>query len=111
MKRASAPPSAVPFTPERFADPAKRKCWRKEKGMRVLKLWSDKYRLTSVNLFIYEPSDFDVEYARAWFLDLREGLNVPIVSLDTLLTMKRETGRPQDLAGIDALPDVVDHGR
>jgi hypothetical protein len=53
----------------------------------------------------------DVEYARAWRLNLREGLSVPIVSLDTLLTMKREAGRPQDLADIDALLEVADHGR
>jgi hypothetical protein len=31
---------------------------------------------------------------------LRKGLSVPIVSLEALLTMKREAGRPQDLADI-----------
>jgi hypothetical protein len=102
---------AVPVTPEQFADPLNRKRWREEKDMRVLKLWSDKYRLTPVYLFIYEPFDFDVEYGRARRLDLREGWSVPIVSLDTLLRMKREAGRPQDLADIDALLEVADHGR
>jgi hypothetical protein len=103
--------SAVPVTPEQFADPANRKRWREEKEMRVLKLWSDKYRLTPVDLFIYEPFDFTVEYARAQHLELREGLSVPIVSLEALLTMKREAGRPQDLADIDALLELADHGR
>jgi hypothetical protein len=102
---------AVPVTPEQFADPANRRRWREEKDMRVLKLWSDKYRLTPVDVFIDEPFDFHVEYARAWRLDLREGLSVPIVSLDTLLTMKREAARPQDLADMDALLQVADHGR
>lgn len=102
---------AVPVTPEQFADPANRKRWREEKEMRVLKLWSDKYRLSPVDIFIYEPFDFAAEYARAERLELREGLSVPIVSLEALLTMKREAGRPQDLADIDALLEVADHGR
>ena len=102
---------AVPVTSEQFADPANRKRWREEKEMRVLKLWSDKYRLSPVDIFIYEPFDFAVEYARAERLELREGLSVPIVSLEALLTMKREAGRPQDLADIDALLEVADHGR
>jgi hypothetical protein len=101
---------AVPVTPEEFADPANRKRWREEKEMRVLKLWSDKYRLSPVDIFIYEPFDFAVEYARARRFELREGLSVPIVSLEALLTMKREAGRPQDLADIDALLEVASLG-
>ena len=102
---------AVPVTPEQFADPANRKRWREEKEMRVLRLWSDKYRLSPVDIFTDEPFDFAVEYARAQRLELREGLSVPIVSLEALLTMKREAGRPQDLADIDALLEVADLGR
>jgi hypothetical protein len=102
---------AVSVTPEQFADPANRERWREEKEMRVLKLWSDKYRLGPVDIFIYEPFDFVVEYARAQRLELREGLTVPIVSLETLLRMKREAGWPQDLADIDALLEINDRGR
>ena len=58
-----------------------------------------------------KPFDFIVEYARAQRLELREGLIVPIVSLEALLTMKREAGRPQDLADIDALLEIAEHGR
>ena len=48
--------------------------------MRVLKLWREKYRLTPVDIFIYEPFDFAVEYTRAQRLELHKGLRVPIVS-------------------------------
>jgi hypothetical protein len=102
---------AVPVTPEQVADPANRKLWREEKDMRVLKLWSDTYRLTPVDIFIYEPFDFDMENARALHLDLGEGLRVPIVSLEALLEMKREAGRPQDLADMDALREVASRGQ
>jgi hypothetical protein len=54
---------AVPITPEQFADPANRKRWLEEKEMRVLKLWSDQYRLSPVDIFVYEPFDFAVEYS------------------------------------------------
>jgi len=35
---------SIPITPEQFAEPALREQWRKEKGMVVLKLWSDLHR-------------------------------------------------------------------
>lgn len=81
------------------------------KEMRVLRLWSDRYRLSSIDIFVYEPFDFALEYARAQRLELRKGLPVPIVSLEALITMKREAGRAQDLADIDALLETADYGR
>jgi hypothetical protein len=37
---------SVPVTAEEFADPALRESWRREKGMLVLKMWSDAHRKT-----------------------------------------------------------------
>jgi hypothetical protein len=68
------------------------------------------YKFQYLDLLV-KPFDFTVEYARAQHLELREGLSVPIVGLEALLTMKREAARPQDLADIDALLEVADHGR
>ena len=34
-------------------------------------------------------------------VELRKGLEIPVVRLTTLLAMKKEAGRPQDLADID----------
>lgn len=100
--------TALPVTNEQFADPACRERWREEKDMRVLKLWSDEYPLTPVDVFVYEPFDFDAEYAAAQQSELRPGVNVPIVSLDTLLAMKRAAARPQDIADIEALEQLKD---
>jgi hypothetical protein len=94
---------AIPVTPEQFADPENRARWRSEKGMRVLKLWSDVHRLTPVDVFVYEPFDFDAEYQAALRVSLAEGQTVPVVRLQTLLAMKKEAGRPQDLADLAAL--------
>src|SRR5689334_9102029 len=37
---------AIPVSPEQFADSALRERWRHEKGMIVLKLWSDAHQRT-----------------------------------------------------------------
>ncbi len=47
---------AIPVTPEEFAERGRREEWRREKGMVVLKLWSDAHRRTPIDVFIYEPS-------------------------------------------------------
>ena len=46
---------AVPVSVEEFADPGMRARWREEKGMLVLKLWSDAHARTPIDIFIYEP--------------------------------------------------------
>jgi len=91
---------AVPIKPEQFADSSLREKWRIEKGMLVLKLWSDTHARTPVDVFVYEPFDFDSEWQSALRFELAPGLTVPFIRLETLLEMKREAGREQDLADI-----------
>lgn len=94
---------AIPVTLEAFADPSLREAWRREKGMSVLKLWSDAHRRTPVDVFIYEPFDFEAEYAAAMHAALLGTVTAPIVSYDSLLAMKRIAGRPRDLTDIEDL--------
>lgn len=94
---------SIPAQPEEFADAAKREDWRQNKQMIVLKLWSDEHRRTPVDIFVYEPFDCrrETAFAQAW--DICPGVTAPVVSLPTLLAMKRHAGRPQDLIDIDEL--------
>lgn len=94
---------AVPITHEQFADARQREQWRREKGMLVLKMWSNAHRRTPIDIFVYEPFDMDREWDKAPRLEWSDDLAVPVVTLETLLVMKREAGRPQDLADIAAL--------
>ena len=77
--------------------------------MVVLQLWSDVHRRTPVDVFVYEPFDFQREFPRA----LREPVfgKVPafIVSYETLLQMKQSAGRGQDLVDIDKLRRLDPH--
>jgi hypothetical protein len=94
---------SVPILATQFADPHQRQRWIDEKGMRVLQFWSDAHRETPIDMFVFDPFPFDDEYERALLKPLHAGVPVRFVSLQTLIRMKREAGRPQDLVDIDQL--------
>ena len=94
---------AIPVTAEEFADLKTREQWRDEKNMIVLKLWSDVHRRTPIDIFIYEPFAFLEETHRLSRMELAPGISAPIVSLDTLLEMKKTANRPQDQIDIEEL--------
>jgi hypothetical protein len=71
--------------------------------MFVLRFWSDSHRETPLDVFVHEPFDFDTEWAAAWWQDFAPNVRVPVIRLGALQRMKREPGRPQDLADLDEL--------
>ncbi len=97
---------AIPVSAEDFATPETRDQWRTEKNMIVLKLWSDIHRRTPIDIFIYEPFEFAEESLQVIRMELSPDISAPIVSLETLLTMKREADRPQDHIDIQELQRV-----
>jgi hypothetical protein len=94
---------AIPASMEEFADPETRERWRSEKGMLVLKLWSEVHQRTPIDVLTYEPFDFALEGTRGILMEVAPGVAAPIVSLETLIAMKRHAGRPQDLIDIEEL--------
>jgi hypothetical protein len=97
---------SIPVTPEQFADAELRNRWREEKNMVVLKLWSDTHRNTPVDVFVYEPFDFQKEFAAAEWHYLETDLKAPVVRREVLMELKRSAGRLQDLADIEALDEI-----
>jgi len=95
-----------PITAEDFADPDKREMWRREKGMQVLKMWSDTHGSTPLDIFVYEPFDFDAEYDRA--LVRTNEIPARFASIPTLIAMKLVAGRPQDQIDIEKLRLIAD---
>ena len=94
---------SIPARPEDFANPETREDWRQSKGMITLKLWSDEHQRTPIDIFDYEPFDFTREFAAAMTVEVCPGLLARVVSLETLLKMKRDAGRAQDLIDIEEL--------
>ena len=99
---------SVPVTARQFADAEQRREWLEEKGMQVLQFWSDSHRETPVDVFVDEPFSFDEEYERALLKPLYGTVDVRFVSLPTLIEMKREVGRTEDLNDIEQLSKLTD---
>ncbi len=55
--------------------------------------------------------DFDAAWERREPFEVEEGLIAQFLSLEDLLTNKREVGRLQDQADVDHLTKVKKHGR
>ena len=83
----------IPVTPEQFADPATRETWRREKNMIVLQFWSDEHGRTPVDVFVYEPFNFALEYGRAKRENITETAQATIIGYEALLAMKRAAGQ------------------
>jgi len=94
---------AVPITAAQFGDQAIREGFHTQKGMLVLKFWSDTHRETPLDVFITEPFAFEQEYAAAELHEAAPGVILRIVRYETLVRLKREAGRHQDLADIAEL--------
>ena len=93
----------VPVAASEFASAEHRARLRADKGMTVLSFHSDEHRHTPVDVFASEPFDFDTEYAAAMVQEIAPNVTVRIVRLQTLMRMKGDAGRPQDLADIAEL--------
>jgi hypothetical protein len=89
-----------------FADHATRTAWRDEKKMVVFSLFNLADPELIIDLFVTEPFDFADEYRRAMWQTFGENIRVPVISLDTLMSMKREAGRPHDLIDLEKLATI-----
>ncbi len=94
-----------------FLDANKRAMWKREKNMLVFSFVQNKgYQLIDILL------DFSIDFnlaAKRKKVVRAKGISIPIVGLDDLIQLKRNSGRPQDLADIAALEQLAisEHGR
>lgn len=102
---------AVPVTARQFADAGQRASWIREKGMQVLQFWCDAHVETPIDVFVAEPFPFDREYANALIKPLHGSRPVRFVSLQTLIRMKEEAGRRQDIDDVAHLRVRAEDGR
>ncbi|MEA5444753.1 hypothetical protein VCB98_02860 [Gammaproteobacteria bacterium AB-CW1] len=93
----------IPVKAEDFADRETRESWARDKGMKVFQLFSDAHPETPIDIFVEHPFDFSQEYNRALRETLTPGIEAPLVSLETLITMKEAVGRPRDLDDVEHL--------
>jgi len=96
----------VPVKAEEFIDNEKRETWRREKGMQVFSFYHPKQPSSLVDVFVDEPIDYEtLEKEREV---MRAGsIKIPVVSRKHLIALKKISGRPQDIADINALKEVM----
>lgn len=92
----------VPVKAESFVDPENRKSWIEEKNMRVFSFYHPKKNIMLIDIFVNEPVPYDKIRQDAVIMKMGN-LLIPTVSLNDLIKLKKISGRPQDLADIDAL--------
>jgi hypothetical protein len=96
------PRAPVPL--DAFAKRENRESWRREKGMTVFSLWSDRFPMTEVDLFIEEPfEDMRGVFERSVSREIAPGIEASVIGRDDLIAMKRSAGRRRDLEDVEAL--------
>ena len=75
--------------------------------MLVLKMWSDRHRETPLDIFVYEPFNFQEEYERAFQFDEPDTPQPRFASIPALIAMKRTASRDRDLVDIEYLQKIA----
>ena len=96
----------LPVAASAFADPSTRNRWVTERNLMVFTM-TEPGGMLEVDLFARSPLPFEALWSRAVTVLVGE-TEVRIAALDDLIAMKREAGRPQDLADITALEALRD---
>jgi hypothetical protein len=86
-------------------DPAKRQAWKREKSMQVFSFVDPAQPMSLIDVFLDEPIPF-AELDAAMVRMTAKGTTIPVVSAEHLKRIKRISGRPQDLADIEALESL-----
>ena len=95
----------LPVKAEDFADPLMRENWIAGKGMKVFTFYHPERQINQVDVFVKEPLRFDAIEKELVWIKARD-VTIPVVSLSHLKMLKRISGRPQDIADIEALEEL-----
>lgn len=100
----------LPLPAEGLVDPQVRAEWKKERGMEVFSFIHPERPMELVDVFVDDPIDFaTVERDRQIFR--ARGVEIPVISIPHLKQLKAISGRPQDLADIQALEELERGGQ
>jgi predicted nucleotidyltransferase len=95
----------VPVLPEEFANPTVREVWFREKHMRAFSLVDPTNPMRVVDLLLKPEIPFEELFSRSREVMLNS-TKIRIASIDDLIALKRQAGRPQDLADIEQLETI-----
>ena len=97
----------VPVPIDDFADKNKRKDWEQNKNMKAFTFINPDWAISEIDVIIESP----LEYAKAINNSVKltvDDVIIPVISIDDLIKMKRETGRKHDQIDIEYLEKIKD---
>lgn len=97
----------VPVDIHDFTDIKKRKDWLENRNMQVFSLQSTQHPETTIDIFVTEPFDFELEYRTAAHAELTPDISFNIVNIPTLISMKQLAGRAKDIDDIEHLKIIL----
>jgi len=97
----------IPVDPMEFMSEETRRTWAELRNMVVFQWVCDVLGSPAVDVFVQEPFDFQIEYERAVAVEVSSSVKVPVVAINTLIEMKRQTGRERDLEDVSNLAQFL----
>lgn len=95
----------VPVKLEDLANAKKREEWIKEKNMLVFSVYNPKDPMNQIDVMIQSPVDFETLFRSR--VTMKEGdFEIPVASIDDLITLKQHAGRQRDKIDIEALKEI-----
>jgi predicted nucleotidyltransferase len=95
----------LPVPARQFADATIRAGWIADKGMKVFSFYHPGNPILSIDVFVHHPIPFNELHERAVIMEI-DGISLYICSINDLITLKRQAGRPQDLIDIEKLEKI-----
>jgi hypothetical protein len=95
----------APVDPRDLADVAKRKSLVAEKGMKAFSFANPSSPIGEIDLVVETPIPYEELKSRAILITVEE-VSIPVIALDDLVRIKRESGRQQDLRDLDNLEKI-----
>lgn len=92
----------LPVALQDLAVPRLRKSWIKERNMKAFTLYNPRNDAEHVDIVIDHPVDFQKAYKKREQI-ASAGMNISLISLADLITMKKAAGRDRDKIDIKAL--------
>ncbi|MBI5186021.1 MAG: hypothetical protein HZA01_09895 [Nitrospinae bacterium] len=95
----------IPVEVEDFADAVKRKSWIEEKHMKVFSVYNPSREIEHIDVLVENPIDFTIAYKSRKVIDVGD-FEVPVISIDGLIELKKIAGRKRDEIDIAALKEI-----
>jgi hypothetical protein len=96
----------APVNPMDFAQEKIRNLWMRERGMKVFSFWDQQGRRPTIDVMLDNPIPFDELHGHSTQVYFR-GTPIRVASIPDLIRMKQYAGRPQDLADIARLEEIL----